>query len=80
MIIKRKHSGSYAVIPNAVSDDERLDADTLGVLAYLMAQPDMGGVNTKDLQARFKIGKVRAEGLLKKIESFGYFERELEPV
>ena len=80
MIIKRKHSGSFAVIPNAVSNDMRLDADSLGVLVYLMAQPDLGRVTTEDLQARFKIGKVRAEGLLKKIESSGYAEREGEPV
>ena len=80
MIFKRKHTGSFAVIPNAVSNDERLDADTLGVLAYLMAQPDRGHVTTQDLQARFKIGKTRAEGLLRKIESFGYNEREGGPV
>lgn len=79
MIIKRKHTGSFAVIPNAISDDERLDADTLGTLVYLMAQPDRGRVTTEELQARFKIGKTRAEGLLRKIESFGYSERDGEP-
>lgn len=80
MIIKRKHTGSFAVIPNAVSNDKRLGADSLGVLAYLMAQPDLGHVTTEDIQARFKIGKARAEGLLKEIESFGYGEREWEPI
>ena len=80
MIIRRKHSGNFAVIPNAISNDERLGAKTLGVLAYLMAQPELGRVTTEDLQARFKIGKARAEGLFKEIESFGYAEREWEPI
>jgi hypothetical protein len=80
MIIRRKHSGSFAVIPNTVSNDERLGAETLGVLAYLIAQPDLGHVSTEDIQARFKIGKARAEGMLKELESFGYDEREWEPI
>ena len=80
MIIRRKHSGSFVVIPNTIADDERLSAGALAALVYLMAQPDMGRVSTEDLQARFKIGKARAEGLLKELESFGYGEREWEPI
>jgi hypothetical protein len=80
MIIRRKHSGSFVVIPNAIADDERLSAGALGVLAYLMAQPALGHVSTEDIQARFKIGKPRAEGLLKELEPVGYGEREWEPV
>ena len=80
MIFKRKHTGSFVVIPRSTADDERLSAGALGLLAYLMAQPALGHVSTEDIQARFKIGKARAEGLLKELESLGYSEREWEPV
>ena len=39
MIIKRKHAGSFAVIPNITANDVQLKADTLGVLVYLLAKP-----------------------------------------
>ena len=80
MIIRRKHTGSFVVIPRATADDERLSADGLAALVYLMAQPNIGRVTTKDLQARFKIGKARAEGLFKELESVGYAELDGEPV
>lgn len=80
MIFKRKHTGSFAVIPRATADDEQLSADALGALVYLLARPDMGRVTTEDLQARFKIGKARAEGLFKEIGALGYAELDGEPV
>ena len=67
MIIKRKHSGSYAVIPNTVSDDENLKADTLGVLVYLLAKPEDWKVIVADLRRRFHIGRNRVYAIIREL-------------
>jgi hypothetical protein len=75
MIMKRKHSGSFAVIPNATADDERLSADALGTLVYLLAKPDDWKVIVADLRRRFSMGKDRAYLILKELERVGYVRR-----
>ena len=75
MIIKRKHSGSYAIIPNATADDEKLSADALGALVYLLAKPGDWKVIVADLRRRFSLGKDRAYSILKELENVGYVKR-----
>lgn len=75
MIIRREHSGSYAIIPNATADDEQLSADALGALVYLLAKPGHWKVIVADLRRRFGIGKDRAYSILKELESAGYVKR-----
>ena len=75
MIIRRKHSGSYAVIPNTVSNDENLKADTLGVLVYLLAKPEDWKVIVADLRRRFHIGRNRVYEIIRELEVAGYVQR-----
>ena len=75
MIIKRKHSGSYAIIPNATADDERLAADTLGTLVYLLAKPEDWKVIVADIRRRFHIGRNRVYAIMQELEAGGYVQR-----
>ena len=79
MIIRRKHSGSYAVIPNTVSDDENLKADTLGVLVYLLAKPEDWKVIVADLRRRFHIGRDRVYAIIVELQKAGYVQALPEP-
>ena len=75
MIIKRKHSGSYAIIPNATTNHQPLSADALGALVYLLAKPGDWKVIIADLRRRFDLGKDRAYSILKELERVGYVKR-----
>ena len=75
MIIKRKHTGSFAVIPNITANDLHLKADTLGVLVYLLAKPADWSVSIADLRKRFGIGRDRVYAILLELEKTGYIGR-----
>jgi hypothetical protein len=75
MIIRRKHTGSYATVPNATADDERLAADTLGTLVYLLAKPEDWKVIVADLRRRFHIGRNRVYEIIRELEAAGYVHR-----
>ena len=75
MIIKRKHSGSFAVTPNATADDENLKADTLGTLVYLLAKPEDWKVIVADIRRRFGIGRNRVYEIIRELEAAGYVQR-----
>ena len=75
MIIRRKHSGSYVTIPNSTADDERLSADTLGTLAYLLAKPEDWKVIVADMRRRFGIGRNRVYAIMLELEGAGYVRR-----
>ncbi|HUQ36673.1 MAG TPA: hypothetical protein VM144_09895 [Aestuariivirga sp.] len=75
MIIRRKHSGNFAVIPNATADDERLAADTLGTLVYLLAKPEDWKVIVADIRRRFGIGRNRVYAIMLELEGAGYVRR-----
>lgn len=75
MIIKRKHTAQYAIVPNSTADDENLAADALGVLTYLLAKPDDWEVNVANLRKRFGLGKHRVYGILSELVEAGYVRR-----
>ena len=75
MIIKRKHTGSFAVIPNAVGNDDQLKADTLGVLVYLLTKPEDWKVSVADVRKRFGIGRDRVYFIIQELETAGYVKR-----
>ena len=75
MIIRRKHTKQYAVVPNSTADDENLSADALGVLVYLLAKPDDWLVSVANLRQRFGLGKHRVYGILKELAEAGYVRR-----
>ena len=75
MIIRRKHSGDFAIIPNGTANDENLKADALGVLVYLLAKPHDWKVIIADLRKRFGIGRNRVYAILNELAAVGYVQR-----
>jgi hypothetical protein len=57
MIIRRRHTANYTTIGNALFEDERLAADEVGILAYLLSRPNDWEVRRPSLQRRWGIGR-----------------------
>lgn len=75
MIIRRKLSANYTVIPNAIFQDERLAPDALGVLCYLLSHRDDWKVRQTQLADRFKVGKDKMQGIVRRLIEAGYIVR-----
>lgn len=75
MIVKRKHSGSFAVIPNVTANDDQLSIDALGMLVFLLSKPNDWQVNVANLRKRFGIGRDRVYAVLKQLETAGYVRK-----
>lgn len=58
MIIRRRHTANFTTIGNDLFDDDRLAADELGVLAYLLSRPHNWEVRRAALMRRFQLGPV----------------------
>lgn len=75
MIVKRKHSGSFAVIPNVTANDHQLSIDALGMLVFLLSKPNDWQVNVANLRKRFGIGRDRVYAILRQLETAGYVRK-----
>lgn len=58
MIFRRRHTANFTTISNILFDDERLAADEVGVLAYLLSRPHDWEVRRPALMRRWGIGLV----------------------
>src|SRR5580765_4488965 len=76
MIIRRKHSGSFAVVPNITANDEQLSIEALGLLVFLLSKPSDWQVNVANLRMRFGIGRDKVYAILKALEAAGYVRKE----
>ena len=56
-IIKSSLKDNYSVMPNDLINNDRLDADSLAVLVYLLSKPSNWIVKPTNIQNRFKYGK-----------------------
>lgn len=75
MIVRRKHTGNFAVIPNATSHDQRLSAEALGLLVYLLSKPSDWIVHMVELRKRFRTGRDRLYNIMGELEASGYVVR-----
>jgi hypothetical protein len=57
MIFRRRHTANFTTIGNALFEDERLAADELGILAWLLSRPDDWEVRRPALMRRHKVGR-----------------------
>lgn len=57
MIIRRKHTANFSAISNVLFNDERLQADEIGIIGYLMTRPHDWEVRRPALARRFKYGR-----------------------
>jgi hypothetical protein len=57
VIFRRRHTANYTTISNLLFDDDRLAADEIGILAYLLSRPHDWEVRRPALQRRWGIGR-----------------------
>ena len=76
MIIRRaRRERGFAIIDNAVMNDERL-TDHLGLLVYLLSRPPDWEVRQAQLMKRFAIGRDKLQRMLRDLRGFGYMRNE----
>jgi hypothetical protein len=54
---RRRHTKNFTTIGNELFDDERLAADEVGILAYLLSRPHNWEIRRPALQRRWKLGR-----------------------
>lgn len=74
MITRSPRRQTYTIIDNEIMNDERLKADAVGVLVYLLSKPDNWRVRSSHLMARFGCGRNKIYQMLKQLREFGYAE------
>ena len=76
LIIRSNIRQNFTVIPNEMANDDRLGADTLGLLVYLLTKPNDWKVRVNELRKRFDMGKDKTYRILGNLEQLGYVIRE----
>lgn len=56
-VIRRKHTTNFTTISNALRDDERLQADEVGILYFLLTQPHDWEIRRPALRRRWHLGE-----------------------
>ena len=77
MIVRSSLKQNFSVLPNELLNDERLSADQLGLLAYLLSKPNDWQVRVKQLMNRFDIGRDKTRRILSTLEQYGYIQRDV---
>ncbi len=72
MIIRRRHTANFTTIGNALFDDERLEADEVGVLGFLLSRPNDWEVRRPQLQRRFRVGRDSIKRILFNCIRYGW--------
>jgi hypothetical protein len=74
-IIRRKRNRNYTVIGNRPMNDERLSAEALGLLTYLLSRPDDWNVVPSQLATRFNCGRDKMQRIIRELVDAGYIVR-----
>jgi len=77
MIIRRKHTAHFTTIGNALFADERLAADELGILCFLLSKHHDWEVRRPALCRRFKIGRDGMRRIIRNLMCFGWIVAEV---
>lgn len=77
-VVTRQRSENFALIPNAVAEDERLTFEARGLLCYLLAKPNNWKVVIGDIQRAGGIGRDKAYKLLKELRETGYVHLDVQ--
>lgn len=76
MIIRRRHTANYTTIGNVLFEDERLAADEVGVLAYLLSRPHDWEVRRPALMRRWNMGRDAIKRVITNLVRFGWCRPE----
>ncbi len=76
-IIRRAAAGhDFSIIQRAIMRDERLKADHLGLLCYLLSLPEAWEIRQAQIMKRLDFGREKAQRLFRDLRSFGYMRAE----
>ena len=72
MIIRRLHTANFTTIGNVLFEDERLAADEVGILAYLLSRPHDWEVRRPALMRRWGMGRDAIERVVSNLVRYGW--------
>lgn len=75
-IFRPARRAQYTVVSNALMNDERISADALGALVYLLSRPDDWVIHREQLMSRFKIGRDKFQSIFRELSVLGYARLE----
>ena len=75
-IVRRRHNGRYASLPNAIFEDDRLTVEAKGTLGYLLSRPPNWHVSLRQIGKKLNIGKDRLHRIFGELIEAGYASRE----
>jgi hypothetical protein len=76
MIVRRRHNGRFAALPNAIWTDDRLSVEAKGVLGYLLSRPHNWNVRLPQIGRVMNVGKDRLQRIFRQLIEAGYVTRE----
>lgn len=76
MIIRRKHTSNFTTIGNVLFDDERLAADEVGILAWLLRQHHDWEVRRPALMRRWRLGPVSTKRIINSWMKYGWCQAQ----
>ncbi|MGO1501261.1 MAG: hypothetical protein ACTHWH_08270 [Marinobacter sp.] len=71
-IKKEKLHANFTMIPNSILRDSELPLDTIGLLVYLLSQPEDWEVRATQIQKEFKVGREKRQRMYKQLENAGH--------
>jgi len=76
LIVRSSLKDNFSVLPNHLLNDDRLSADQLGLLVYLLSKPTDWQVQVTELRKRFDVGRDKIRTILACLEQYGYISKE----
>lgn len=76
MIIRRRHNGRFAALPNAIWVDPHLSVEAKGVLGYLLSRPNNWNVRLTQVASVLDVGKDKLQRIFRELRTAGYVTRE----
>ena len=76
LIVRSSLKENFSVLPNELMNDNRLSADQLGLLVYLLSKPYDWQVQVTELRKRFDVGRDKIRTILATLEQYGYISKE----
>ena len=78
MIIRKKHSKNFTVLPNSIYDRGELSLEAIGLLCFLVSRPKDWDIRHDSLRRKFCISRERLGRIFRELIGAGYLQREGE--